>query len=277
MMLSAMILALLFQVGPNPALDAYPDQSALVQDRLPREPAEKDPPASWLSQCFELIDSDPARAHVQAQLRRDATSGEERVLANHCLGLAATRLERWSEAKAAFLAARDEVAAGDLRMHARLGAMAANAVLATGDVHGALALLDSAIADARAGASGDLVALAQIDRARALVTLGDLPLAEIALAEARQLRPDDGEARLLSAALLRRMGRLAQAQEQIEAAARIAPGDPQVGLEAGVIAALGGRNPAARESWQSVIALAPESNEADTARNYLEQLGTGPN
>lgn len=273
MMPLATALALLLQVGPDPTAGAIPDYSAEIQDRPPREPQAIEPPASWLSECFELIDSDPARAHVLAQLRREDTSGEERILANHCLGLAATRLERWDEALAAFFAARDEVPQSDPRMRARLGAMAANAALATGDARQALALLDTAIADARTGASGDITALALIDRARILVTLDDPAAAEAALAEARKLRPDDGEARLLSATLLRRLGRLGEAREQIEQAARVAPGDPQVGLEAGVIAALGGRDEAARASWQSVIEIAPESSEAESARAYLRQLG----
>jgi len=278
MTLSAIILPLLLQVGPDPTAGGIPDYSAEIQDRPPREAQEQaiEPPASWLAECFELIDSDPARAHVQAQLRREGTSGEERILANHCLGLAATRLERWDEALAAFLAARDEVPPGDPRMRARLGAMAANAALATGDAAQALRLLDTAIADARASASGDITAFALIDRARTLVELDDLATAETALAEARELRPDDGEARLLSATLLRRMGRLGEAQQQIEQAARVAPNDPQVGLEAGVIAALDGRDAAARESWLSVLALAPESSEAESARAYLQQLGPAP-
>src|SRR3546814_16749191 len=98
-------------------------------------------------------------------MRRDGTTGEDRILANHCLGLAATKLERWDEARAAFLAARDDVPQDDPRMRARLGAMAANAMLATGDARGALALLDEAIVDARAGSAGDITALALIDRA----------------------------------------------------------------------------------------------------------------
>ncbi|OGS53089.1 MAG: hypothetical protein A3J40_02405 [Erythrobacter sp. RIFCSPHIGHO2_12_FULL_63_10] len=276
MTLSAIILPLLLQVGPDPTAGAIPDYSAEIQDRPPREAQAIEPPASWLSDCFELIDSDPARAHVLAQMRRDGTTDEERILANHCLGLAATTLERWDEAMAAFLAARDEVPLDDPRMRARLGAMAANAALATGDARRALALLDTAIGDARASASADITAFALIDRGRTLVALGDLAAAETALAEARELRPDDGEARLLSATLLRRMGRLAEAQQQIEQAARVAPNDLQVGLEAGVIAALDGRDEAARESWQSVLAIAPDSGEAESARAYIQQLGPAP-
>ena len=42
--------------------------------------------------------------------------------------------------------------------------------------------------------------------------------------------------------------------------------------EAGVIAALAGRVEAARASFESVVALDPASPQAQTARNYLEQL-----
>ena len=273
MIIASLILPLMLQVGPDPASGGVPDHSALVQERPPREENPLNPHASWLAQCLDLIDQDPARAHVQAQVERERTVGDDRVLANHCLGLASTKLERWREAEAAFLAARDEVPDGDRRLRARLGAMAANAAMAVDEPQRGLLLLDVALADARASSAGDMTAFILIDRARALVNLGQLEDAEISLAEARQLRPDDGEARLLSATLLRRLGKLGEAQEQIEEAARIDPLDPQVGLEAGVIAVLDQREDAARESWQSVLAIAPESAEAQIARDYLDQLG----
>ena len=273
MIIASLILPLMLQVGPDPASGGVPDHSALVQERPPREENPLNPQASWLAQCLDLIDQDPARAHVQAQVERERTVGDDRVLANHCLGLASTKLERWREAEAAFLAARDEVPDGDRRLRARLGAMAANAAMAVDEPQRGLLLLDVALADARASSAGDMTAFILIDRARALVNLGQLEDAEISLAEAGQLRPDDGEARLLSATLLRRLGKLGEAQEQIEEAARIDPLDPQVGLEAGVIAVLDQREDAARESWQSVLAIAPESAEAQIARDYLDQLG----
>lgn len=273
MIIASLILPLMMQVGPDPASGGVPDHSALVQDRPPRPEEQVQPEQSWLAECFALIDTDPARAHVQAQVERGRTTGDKRVLANHCLGLASTKLERWQEAEAAFLAARDEAPESDQRLRARMGAMAANAAMAMDESSRALLLLDIALADARASSAGDMTAFIQIDRARALVNTEQLEHAEVALAEARRLRPDDGEARLLSATLLRRLGKLEEAQEQIEEAARIEPLNPQVGLEAGVIAVFDGRADAARESWQSVTAIAPESAEAAIARKYLEQLG----
>lgn len=274
----ALILPLALQAVHDPSNTIAPDHSAEVQDRPVRtQPVIDAPrPDSWLARCLDQIDEEPSRAHVQAQIRRDTTTGEERVLANHCLGLAATRLERWEEARAAFTAARQETPEEDPRLRARFGAMAGNAALVTGDPTGALSLLDAARTDALAASAGGLQGLIALDRARTLVGLGELEAALEALEEARDLQPEDAETRLLSATLLRRMNRLDEAQSQIEEAARLAPLDPAIGLEAGVIAILDGREEAARASWLSVLSAAPDSLQATSARNYLEQLGPAP-
>jgi tetratricopeptide (TPR) repeat protein len=282
-------LALLMQVGPNPAAGATPDYSADVQDRPPRErdvigAFEPVPPSianSWLKNCLELVETDPARAHVQAQVRVSQTSGDKRVLANHCLGLASTGLGRWTEAQSAFASARDEVPAKDARLRARLGAMAANAATANNDPNAALAYLTQARFDAsQAQSTGqsadDLMAIIAKDEARALVALGRLQDAEASLKQARQLKPSDAESALLLATLLRRMERLDEAQKQIEDAYAIVPLDPAVGLEAGLIAVLDGREEAAKISWNSVLKVAPDSPQAETARGYLAQLEPQP-
>ncbi|MFZ9394563.1 MAG: hypothetical protein ACO25F_00710 [Erythrobacter sp.] len=278
MPLTSLLLPLLLQVGFDPTRGAIPDYSAEVQDRPPRESSNIDAPepTSWLSQCLAQVDEDPARAHVQAQIRRDTIDGSERVYANHCLGLASTRLGRWEEARAAFTAARQETPPDDPRLRARFGAMAGNAALVTGDEAGAIALLDAARADAIAAQAGSLQALIALDRARALVGVSELEAAQASLAEARDLQPQDAETRLLLATLLRRMERLPEAQAEIEEAGRLAPLDPAVGLEAGVIAMLAGREAAARASWQSVVGTDPQSEEAQAAQRYLDQLGPAP-
>ena len=148
-----------------------------------------------------------------------------------------------------------------------------NAALVTGDIAGALDLLDEARSDAIAAHAGGMQGLIALDRARALVSIDQLEAAAEALAEARTLQPEDAETRLLSATLLRRMNRLDEAQMQIEEAARLAPLDPAVGLEAGVIAILAGREEAARASWLSVTTMADGSVEAQTAQAYLDQIG----
>lgn len=279
MTLFAILLPLLLQAVPDPNNMTVPDYAAEIQDRPPPRSSgviDAPEPTSWLAQCLEQIEVDPSRAHVQAQIRRDTTSGEERVLANHCLGIASTELERWEEARAAFTASLQETPESDPRMRARFGAMAGNAALVTGDIPGALDLLDAARGDAIKAQAGTLQALIALDRARALVEAGELESAEAALAEARGLRPEDAETRLLSATLLRRLDRLAEAQQQIDEAARLAPLEPTVWLEAGVIAILSGREDIARSNWLNVTAMAPGSPEADSAQAYLDQLGPAP-
>ena len=275
MFLTATLLPLMLQAGLDPTRGGVPDYSADIQDRPPRELSIIDAPqpTSWLAQCLDQLEDEPTRAHVQAQIRRDTTNGQDRVLANHCLGLASTELGRWEEARAAFTAARQETPAEETRLRARFGAMAGNAALVTGDLPGALVLLDAARADALAAQAGGMQGLIALDRARVLVGLEQLDAAEAALAEARMFQPDDAETRLLPATPLRRMGKLAEAQGQVEEAARLDPTAPAIGLEAGVIAILDGREEAARSSWQSVIDLSPGTEFATSAQSYLDQLG----
>lgn len=279
MTFTALILPLLMQVGPDPSSGAIPDYSAEVQDRparetvqRPSEPVGDRITPTWLEECFELVDSDPARAHSQAQIRRDASEGDERVLANHCFGLAATQLERWDEARAAFIAARDGAPAEDRAFRARVGAMAGNAAMPVGDMTGALALLDQAESDARASTARDMIALVAVDKARVLVSLDRAQEAVPLLEEATALRPASGEAPLLLATLYRRQDMLAEAQAAIDVAESRDAADPAIMLEAGVIAALSGREADARAQWQQVTTLAPDSPLADAARGYLAQI-----
>jgi len=280
----SLLLALLLQVGPDPMGGAMPSDD-LVRDRPPRENVVRadaqeqteqqilNPTSAWLQSCLDQIGADPARAHTMAQIRRSQTTGTDRVLANHCLGTAASALGLWDDARSAFLNARAETPADEIRARARFGMMAGNAALASGDTAGALGLLVEAESEARTAGSAPLQALAAIDRARALVALGRGEEALAALETATSLAPESAEGWLLKATLLRRLERLEPAQTAIETAARLAPTNPDIGLEAGVIAVLGGRDAAARQSWQSVIELQPESLAAGAAKSYLQQLG----
>lgn len=274
----SIILALLLQVGPDP-MNGGMRGDDLVRDRPPRPGTEQeiiDPTSAWLQSCLDAIGTDAARAHTMAQIRRSQTTGTERVLANHCLGTAASELGLWDDARSAFMAAHDETPEAEIRARARFTMMAGNAALAGGDSEGAVALLEQAASEARSAAAAPLQALAAIDRARALVALDRQDEAMAALDEATMLVPENSEAWLLKATLLRRMNQLDAAQTAIEAAARLAPNMPDIGLEAGVIAVLAGRDDAARQSWQSVIDLSPDSPAAKQAKDYLIQLGPAP-
>lgn len=279
MSLSAALTLMFLQVGPNPNASTLPDTAEELRNRPPRmtneiAPSEPtDPLARWLSRCLDLVDTDPARAHSQAQIRRAETSGAERVIANHCLGLAATNLGLWNDAQTAFTSARDETPAEELRARSRFGTMAGNAALAGGDMEAALTLFNTAETEARGSGSGTLEAIAATDRARVLVALERPSEALEALGNAAKLMPESPEVWLYMATLQRRQDRLVEAQESIEKAGELAPLNPQIGLEAGVIAALAGRDDAARKSLQSVIDTNPDSPQAKAARAYLDQLG----
>lgn len=276
----SILLALALQVGPNPNGGAIQGDD-LLQNRPPRTPvqpeaeteARPDPVSAWLAGCLGTLEEDPARAHAMAQIRRAETTGADRVIANHCLGTAATALGLWDDARTAFVAARDETPEAEPRARARFGALAGAATLGGGDPEGALALLTQAESDARAAKAPLLEAIAASDRARALVALGRTEEALAALENSTALAPDRAEGWLLKATLLRRLEKLPEAQTAIERAATLAPTNPEIALEAGVIAVLAGRDEPARKSWQSVLALAPDSPAAATAKDYLAQIG----
>lgn len=275
----SIILALLLQVGPNPSGASTLGTPDELVNRPPRDELTEEianPTSAWLAKCLAQLEESPARAHSQAQIRRTETSGAERVIANHCLGLAATELGLWDDARTAFIAARDETSANEVRTRARFGTMAGNAALAGGDATSALSILTASQNDARTAASATLEALAASDSARALVALNRPDEALTALETATRLDPSRAESWLLTATLLRRLDRLDDAQTAIERAVELAPLEGAIGLEAGVIAVLSGREDAARQSWQSVINTQPDSLAAKTAQGYLAQIPPAP-
>lgn len=270
-------LLLIGQVGPGPALNLPTG----LEDRQRRSsataPIQSTPaPRSPFSECMDAVKSDPSGAVDMAESWLAQAKGSASAPAQFCLGSAHAALGRWGEAEQAFIAGREVAAASDLKLRAQLGAMAGTTALAAGAAERALALLDKAHADALAAPDITLGGDIQVDRSRALVALKREGEAAEALATARTASPNNPDAWLLSATLSRRQNKLAEAQAQIEQAAQRAPLDPQVGLEAGVIAVLAGREESAHKSWQSVIAAAPESEEAKTAKGYIDQLGGAP-
>jgi len=269
------VALMLMQVGIDPNGGRIPGIPEELRNRPPRDTVSDAarapaPPPARLTACLDAAQTGPAAAIAQAQAWGAEANGLDRAHAGHCLGVARAESGQWREAASAFTAARDAVPQGNSRYRARLGALAGSSALAAGNHAGALAALDAARGEA--GAEGTLAGQIAVDRAQALVALGRLAEAALALGEARVAVPSDPQAWLLSATLSRRQGELVAAQAQIEKAAVLAPRDPAVGLEAGVIAALRGDDTAARQSFESVIALAPESGQARTAKAYLAQL-----
>ena len=271
------------QVGPAPtalpgSVGARPADTVLPPRRSPaardRSPAPVQ--SAKFSECLAAAEADGDVAMDGAQAWLATLAGPARAEAHECIGVIASRSENWSDAEAAFLAARSDAPA-DGAYRARMALLAANAALARdGGGAAALTAIDLARGDAGANPAAALAGSIAVDRARALVMLARLPEAKVALSEARIAVPADPTAWLLSATLSRRMGELGTAQAQIERAAALLPIDPEIGLEAGVIAVLSGRDEAARRSWQSVIAAAPGTPIAATAKGYIDQLGPAP-
>lgn len=229
-------------------------------------------PPSRLKTCLDAASADSASGETQARdwLHNADKGSLDAAQANLCLGAALSLRGEWGDAEKAFLTGRE--AANEPILRAQLGGMAGNALLAQGAADRALALLDSAQADAQIAGKGLLGGSIAVDRARALVALKRPAEAAEALAQARASVPDDAQVWLLSATLSRRQGDLPQAQLQIENAARLDPGDPDTGVEAGVIAMLAGHEEAARKSWESVVRSASGTEQAQRAAAYLAQI-----
>ena len=260
-MIAAFILPLLAQAASADMFDLRaPDLSpSLEEDRL--------------TLCLDQARGDPSTAIVTASVWLGQALDAERAYPQQCLGMAYTRLLRWKAAEDAFLGARGDALESTPSIRARLASMAGNSALADGRYADALADLDLAAQDAAAALDTALVGDVQIDRARALVGIDRASEAASALADARRDAPQNPDGWLLSATLSRRQGDLESAQSYIRTAAGLDPANPAIGLEAGVIAALAGADDAARKSWQSVVETVPDSPEAQTARDYLAQLG----
>lgn len=218
-------------------------------------------------ECVKLARTDPASAVTEASLWAQQKGG---YLARACHGFALATDFKFDLAvpvltEAATLAAEK----GDPRA-ARFWAQAGNAAIAAGQADIALDALGKALASKSLDDTER--ADSEVDRARAMVTLGQSAEAETALATARQLSPENGAAWLLSATLARRLNKLPDALAFIQTSAALLPRDPAVALEAGNIAIAAGDEAAARKQWEQTIAIAPDSRQAMTATNQLAAL-----
>ena len=274
-MIASVLALFVMQVGPNPAAGGMPGIPDELANRPPRDQTARITRrgSADLSQCLALASTRPDEALDFAQGWRETGATELDIAqAAHCAGLALVGLSRFDEARRAFEQASHEAPIENAGYRARLLAMAGNAALAGQDAGSSEPLFARAILAAVDHGDVNLTAGLQVDQARTLVALDRPEDAMRVLSDARTSDPTNLRAWLLSATLSRRLQRLGEAQKQIEQAATLAPQDPAVGLEAGVIAALSGRESDARRSFESVLLIAPDSEEADRARAYLEQL-----
>ncbi|MFZ2997849.1 tetratricopeptide repeat protein [Sphingobium sp.] len=194
--------------------------------------------------------------------------------ARHCMGFAFARAERWGPAIIAFEQAAEEAErGGEMAQSARLWAQAGNAALASGDAAKARNEFDAALA--RGLPDGMEKGEVHLDRARALVALGDLPAARDSLDIALTQAPRDPLGWLLSATLARRSGEMPLAQAHIARAVQLSPDDASVALEEGNIAVLTAHEDIARAAWGRAVKLSPQSPAGKAAADNLTRLTPG--
>lgn len=194
--------------------------------------------------------------------------------ARHCMGFAYAGAERWQPAIIAFEQAAEEAErSGEMAQSARLWAQAGNAALAAGDAAKAKTSFDAALA--RGLPEGIEKGETHLDRARALVALGDANGARESLDIALDQAPQDPLGWLLSATLARRSGQTTLAQAHIARAVQLSPDDASVALEEGNIAILSDHADMARTAWQRAIKLAPQSAAGKAAADNLTRLPPG--
>lgn len=222
------------------------------------------------TECLDLARQDAPSAVTEASLWTQQNGG---YLALACHGFAlATDFKFDLAAPILTEAAKGAEEKRDPRA-SRFWAQAGNAALANDQPSEGLFALDRALAVANANTEKADI---EVDRARALVALDRSDEAMTALANARNLGPENGTAWLLSATLARRVNKLPEALTYIQTAAALLPREPAVALEAGNIAIAAGDEAAARKQWEQVIAIAPSSRQANTAQAQLAALGPSP-
>jgi len=246
------------------AAPAAPSAQAAADGRIPVPEKFAKPFQACLDQALES----PNQGVVFAQKWR-LEGGS--FYARHCMGFAYARAERWAPAIVAFEQAADEAErSGEMAQSARLWAQAGNAALASGDPAKARTSFDAALA--RGLPDGIEKGETHLDRARALVALGDFKAARDSLDVALTQVPQDPLAWLLSATLARRLGELKLAQAHIARAVQLSPDDASVALEEGNIAVLTDHADIARSAWQRAVKLAPESPAGKAAADNLTRL-----
>jgi tetratricopeptide (TPR) repeat protein len=248
----------------NPLLLALALQGAVQQT----PPATEDTAElERYAACADLVQADAERAIETASAWRVEGGG---LHARQCLGLAYVALERWAPAATVYgQAAREAATANDARV-ADFHVQAGNAWIAAGEPIRAVQELDAALSAPHL--SDELRGEVHLDRARALVALGNADGARTDLDEGLRLVPSDPFAWYLSAALARRQGDGPRARADIRRALEMATDNADITLLAGTIAGEAGDMTEAERLYRRVAEGAPQSEAGRAARASLETL-----
>ncbi len=256
------------------------EAAAEVQSQAQAQPASATPAradgripvpekfAAPFQDCLDAANQSPEQGAAFAEKWRIEGGS---FYARNCMGYAYARGERWAPAIIAFEQGADEAERGGEPVQgARLWAQAGNAALAGGDPAKARDDFDAALA--RGIPDGLEKGEVHLDRARALVALGDNTGARQSLDVALEQAPKDPLAWLLSATLARRTGEMVLAQAHIARAVQQSPDDASVALEEGNIAVLTDHDDIARVAWQRAVRLAPALPAGKAAADNLSRL-----
>lgn len=226
-----------------------------------------DPREAQFNQCLDLVIDDTARGVTNA---KEWLANGGSYFARHCLAFAYSKQLRWQNAAESFAQAAQEAEAAEDERSANLWVQAANAALADGQPSTSIAFLDSALVSGIL--EGQALGLAHLDRARALVALGQLEAAREEFVLVQKHVPQDPLGWLLSATLERRLNNLERARADINVALSIGPEDPDILVEAGTISALTGNIEDARIKWGQVVTINAPGPARVSAQEYLRQL-----
>jgi tetratricopeptide (TPR) repeat protein len=246
------------------AAAAQPSQPVQPARPAPRAAAAPQSDEAMFASCAALVKGEPERAVTAANEWRLRGRG---VLARQCLGLAYVALERWAPAAVAFEQAAREAETEQRPQRADLWVQAGNSWLAANEGAKARTAFDAALATALL--APEMRGEVHLDRARALVALGDIAGARTDIDKGIELVPSDPFAWYLSAALALRQGDLPRAQRDIAKAIAGAPDDAGLLLLAGDIAGASGEEEAARAFYRRSAQAAPGSDTARAAEAAL--------
>ena len=273
------ISLLALQVGPNGAQTPLQAPVAPPPPRPRAEaPAPAGPPAPAAPMmdaltegryraCVARVRENPEQAVQAASAWRVDGGG---IYARLCLGLAYVALERWSPAATVYEQAADEAGrAGDIRRTDFL-VQAGNAWIAAGEPTRAVLAFDAALATTNL--TDELRGEVHIDRARAMVALGNLVAARQDIDRAVALVARDAMAWYLSAELARRENNLVRAETDIQRALALAADNPDIVLLAGTIAGQRGDTQRAEALYRRVAEGAPNSDAGRAAAASLATL-----
>jgi tetratricopeptide (TPR) repeat protein len=214
--------------------------------------------------CLALVRTAPEQAVVAANAWRVEGGGLD---ARQCLGLAYSALGRWRSAATVYEQGAREAEEAQSPRRTTFHVQAGNAWLAADEGARAIQAFDAALAHPQL--ADPLRGEVHLDRARALVALGNPAAARADLDRALQLVPADPMAWYLSAALAARQNEVTRAAGDIARARQLAGDDPDVLLLAGTIAGLQGNGMEAERLYRQVATAAPNSDAGRAAAAAL--------